>query len=234
MTHLTTLPKDTKVTSLLDADSIAYKVACVQRSDDLDQDEVEILLRRLINEWSKWGDDKVVCLSLGRSFRYEVLPTYKHNRKDKEKPPALSHCLDFLRETYPVQEKDGWEGDDVLGVLATCGKYECPLMVSIDKDMRQVPGWHWNPDKDRWPVYVREDEAQYHYYTQWLTGDSTDGYAGIPRTGPAKAAKILSQPTCMVDTWIAEVSGAYEQAKLDKDYMEQQGKVAKILTTNRG
>jgi 5'-3' exonuclease len=64
-------------------------------------------------------------------------------------------------------------------------------VVSIDKDMAQIPGWHVNPTKDDFPRWVSEEEADYFLALQWLTGDSTDGIPGLPGIGPKKAEKLL-------------------------------------------
>ena len=51
------------------------------------------------------------------------------------------------------------------------------IIVSPDKDMRQIPGKLYNMDEviDITP----EDGMQWHYI-QTLAGDSTDGYSGVP------------------------------------------------------
>ena len=61
-------------------------------------------------------------------------------------------------------------------------------------------------------------------YTQTLTGDVTDGYAGCPKIGPKTAEKILgSHPT-----WNAVVQ-AYQKENLTADYALTQARLARIL-----
>jgi DNA polymerase-1 len=98
-----------------------------------------------------------------------------------------------------------------MGMMASSGK---AIAVTIDKDLRSVPGWHWNPDKEEAPVLVDEALADRNFYTQWLTGDSTDNVPGIWKLGPKKAAALLdSTPP---QNWPALVLATYEQKK-DKD-----------------
>jgi DNA polymerase-1 len=66
------------------------------------------------------------------------------------------------------------------------------IAVTIDKDLRTVPGWHWNPDKEEEPVYVEKEDADVFFYLQWMTGDTTDNIPGLWRVGPKKAEKFLA------------------------------------------
>ncbi len=136
-----------------------------------------------------------------------------------------------------MQEKDTWEADDVMGVLATCGQLECPLIVTIDKDLRQVPGWHWNPDKEQWPTWVTEDQGVLLEHTQWLTGDATDGYAGITKCdasprgmGPKTALKWLTEEGFYGREHFTGLSEeAYSDAALDDSYRDAMRTCSKIL-----
>lgn len=224
---------DAHVTSLIDGDVVAYRAACVSQSEDMDENQTAAVVHREVTRWAAMGDDTIVCLSLGRSFRYDAYPDYKSNRKDKPKPPALGFCYQVLRDAYRIQERDTWEADDVMGVLATCGKLECPLIVTIDKDLRQVPGWHWNPLKERWPVWVTPEQGEFLRHLQWLCGDPTDGYGGIPKVGPKKAEKLLKGDWGFApDTLEGLVADAYQDANLGPDwetYMGQMDKCSKIL-----
>jgi DNA polymerase-1 len=82
------------------------------------------------------------------------------------------------------------EADDLIGMLVSSGD---AIGVTVDKDLRQIPGWHWNPDKETEPVYVSQEEGDKFFYTQWMTGDTTDNVWGLWKVGPAKAKKILDK-----------------------------------------
>ena len=81
-----------------------------------------------------------------------------------------------------------------MGILAT-KRPEERIIVSTDKDMATVPGWHYNPNKDAdGPRYVDAMSAQRFLQWQVLTGDPTDGYKGAKGIGPKKADIILKPP----------------------------------------
>ena len=78
---------------------------------------------------------------------------------------------------YPLQYKDGWD---------------MSIICSVDKDLNQIPGWHYNFVKKE-KYFVDEEQAIRTFYTQLLVGDNTDNIQGVKGIGPAKAAKILSE-----------------------------------------
>jgi 5'-3' exonuclease len=226
-----------RVTLLLDSDIIAYKfAAAAQKNFDWDGDgdfvsvvqelgDVVPKVREYIGELvMKLGADEViVCLSCPSSenFRYKVLPSYKHNRKDTQKPELLSAIKEWMRESFPVYERPTLEADDIMGILSThptlvAGK---KIIVSEDKDMRGIPGWLFNPEKDDKPRCISEEEADYFHLYQTLIGDPTDGYSGCPGIGPVKAENILRCPDgSLLGRWSAwqAVVAAYESAKIKK------------------
>ncbi len=87
---------------------------------------------------------------------------------------------DMMRCEYLVVERPGLEGDDVLGILATSrpvfknfGGVGEPVIVSIDKDMKTIPGMRYGSDGF---FRVSKSEADHHHLFQTLTRDATDGY----------------------------------------------------------
>lgn len=133
--------------------------------------------------------DATIHLSGANNFRYQIYPEYKAGRK--EKPPAIAEVRQYLIKYWGAVVSEGMEADDTMAIEAT--KYPDRVIASIDKDLNQVPGWHYSWRKYEL-YYVTEDEADYNLWLQVLTGDSTDNIKGIPKVGPVKAAKILAQP----------------------------------------
>ena len=64
------------------------------------------------------------------------------------------------------------------------------IIASIDKDLKQVPGRHYN-FVTRVMEDVSEFQGWYNFYTQLLVGDPTDNIKGCPGIGKVKAAKAL-------------------------------------------
>lgn len=174
----------------------------------------------------------LLCFSdeTGNNFRRSLFPSYKNNRAGKAKPVALR----FLRE-HLLQKDSGallvprLEADDVMGILATHGHRES-IIVSIDKDLRSVPGRFFNLGRPEDGVQeIGPEDADHWFMMQTLMGDATDGYPGCPRFGPATAAKALSGvPRTIRDMWPV-VLAAYEKAGFGEDYALLMARMARIL-----
>lgn len=140
------------------------------------------------------------------SFRYGVWPTYKANRKRNRKPAGYGALVEWVEKAAAAR---GWqvarlpdvEADDVLGVLYEEGD----IIASIDKDMLTLPGLHL---RDGQVVEVSRVEADRFFFTQVLTGDSSDNYPGCPTFGPKTAEKWLAGWEAEADFW-REVVNAY-------------------------
>jgi DNA polymerase-1 len=182
-------------TALIDADYLAYQAAAWAHSYQASLDE---LVERLEADLKKWVTGAFCSTSIALwscdredNFRRGCYELYKAHRTGT--PPAMLE--DAKRAVDEIVDRslriDHLEADDLIGILATNGKVSNPVMVSVDKDLRQIPGWHFNPNKEDFPVFVREDEALSFFCLQWITGDSTDGFKGLPGVGPAKGRKLL-------------------------------------------
>lgn len=196
--------------------------------------EVERLKDRL------GADDVVMALSdYNDPWRRRVMPTYKANRKEVRKPIVYQPLRDYVGEKYTTYQRSGLEGDDVLGILLTNpavikGEKIC---VSLDKDMKTLPGKHYNMLKD-FEFIITQDEGDYNHYRQTLTGDTTDGYKGCPGIGPVAADRLLT--ACLpgkengnpvfnhAGAWQAIVK-AYVKAGFNEEEALRNARVARIL-----
>jgi 5'-3' exonuclease len=124
------------------------------------------------------------------NFRNAVAKTlpYKGNRSGK-KPVHYGFIRRYLANVVKFNVVNDFEADDALAIRATEHR-DSVVICSIDKDLRQVPGWHYN-FVTKTLDYVDDDEGLYNFYTQILTGDRTDNIPGIPGIGPIKANRIL-------------------------------------------
>jgi DNA polymerase I len=160
-------------------------------------------------------------------FRKQILPTYKANRDKVRKPVILNELRAYVEEAYECFERPTLEGDDVLGILATSTKIIKgeKVIVTIDKDLKTIPGLHYNTNKPELGIYaITEEEADYWHLFQTLTGDPSDGYLGCPGVGPKKAEELLAQSA----TW-ETVEKAFEKAGLGKVESLVQGQMSRIL-----
>lgn len=224
-------------TILIDGDILAYRTAAAVEYAvcwDADQDlwsltadareakqridlEIVALKQRLE------ADKVLIAFSDAKNFRKEVLPTYKWNRKATRKPTILPELRDYCINTYPTRVIPRLEADDVLGILGTSRTLKgTKIIVSEDKDLLQIPGYVYRPSEDT--VHkISKQKADRWFFTQVLTGDSTDGYTGLPGCGPKTAEKILQ-----VGCW-GEVVEAYENKGLNENEALTQARVARIL-----
>lgn len=190
--------------ALLDADIVAYR-ASVTAQDDIDWGDGEDGLTvspeqaaetavALARQWTTAAGCKkaICCFSGPNNFRKAVYPSYKSNRSG-EKPEAYQAAVEALEAEFKVLREDRLEADDILGLMATSPKGNF-VMVSIDKDLRSIPGYLFNPAKDKKPRLISAAQANQWFLVQTMCGDPTDGYPGIPGVGQKKAAEIITSP----------------------------------------
>jgi len=173
--------------ALIDADIVAYRVACTLEDDDA-EDFVYARAEDLIDNIlvNTEATEYRLFLSGKNNFRYTIYPEYKAHRP-KEKPFWLEKCRQYLIATFNAEVVDGQEADDALGIAQT----EDTIICSIDKDLLMIPGRHYNFVKDEFQE-VTNDSGMLHFYMQCLTGDRSDNIKGIEKIGPKKAEKILA------------------------------------------
>lgn len=240
-----------KTTLLIDSDVLAYQHAAAnQQSFKFEPDLVSTTVSPLeqvtpaVDAWIEdlvqrlGADDYVVCLSVpsAECWRVKVLPSYKGNRVGVAKPELLAPIKDHLRQNHRCYERPTLEADDVMGILSThptliAGR---KIIVSIDKDMKTIPGWLFNPQKDRKPREVTDYEADYWHLYQTLVGDTTDGYKGCPGIGDVKAQRVIGYAPADLDKdlytedWWQRVVTAFESKGLTEADALVQARVARI------
>ena len=123
--------------------------------------------------------------NIKKNFRYNLasIKVYKENRAHKPKPHFYQQVRNLLVRDYSAEIIEGEEADDAIGKLATeqynlYNNYEMLYIASIDKDLRMIPGYHYNL-KSRVLVYIDEQEASFNFWMQVVTGDRIDNIPGI-------------------------------------------------------
>lgn len=173
--------------ALIDADLVAYRAAA-----SAEEEEVSVALYRtdktiqdILTDVGTY--DFRAYLTGSNNFRKALTPDYKANRKDKPLPQHLAACRQFLVTEYKAEVCDGYEADDALGVNQ---RTEGTIICSLDKDLLQVPGHHYNWVKKFFDD-VSEDEGLLSFYTSTLVGDRSDNITGVVGIGPVKAGNAL-------------------------------------------
>lgn len=158
------------------------------------------------------------------NFRLGIDPDYKSNRSSLSKPLHYDALLEYLVCKLGAIPCNGQEADDAVSILH-CIDPEGTVIVSIDKDLDNTPGLHYNPDKPEDGIYrVTPATAAFNYYTQLLTGDSTDGIVGIKGMGPVGASKILWDGMSTAELEL-EVFLQYDKRALGEAYFLQQARL---------
>ena len=191
--------------AILDGDIILYKAAHTADVEGIDT--LEECIRHIVRSWVPEGcSEYILALSCPRSenFRKDFWPKYKSNRDSLHTPDCLYDCREYIIDSYDYYSEDRIEADDIMGIKAGTN-----ICVTIDKDLRSVPGWHWNPYKENAPVKINKRNADRFFFKQWMMGDSTDGIPGLWKIGPKKADKMLDE--WKKKDWTENIIALYEE-----------------------
>ena len=144
--------------------------------------------------------DPVLCLSGVGNFRHSIATraTYKGNRSGSVPPTHLKAIRQHMVANKGAVVSQGEEADDLLGILMTA--LPGSVCVSIDKDLMQLPGVHYDFVKKEETV-VSQKEAVLNFYAQVLSGDATDNIPGATGIGPVKARKSLERSKSPWECW---------------------------------
>ena len=220
---------------LIDADVLAYKAASsVETACEWEpgywtwhcgESEVKAKIEDEIAAYMDHleATSYTLCLTDDHNFRKDVLSTYKSNRKAVKKPLVLKAIREWLLEEHEAFIRPGLEGDDVMGILATWPKFKKgmkKIIVSIDKDMKTIPGLYCrdltSPLMDVLPI-----QADQWHLIQTLAGDPTDGYGGCPGIGLDRAIKAIEGMTKLVP-YEHEVTRGPRKGELETRYNEEE------------
>ena len=85
----------------------------------------------------------VIYLTGKNNFREKLatIKKYKGNRPDL-KPTHYKDITDYLINVHGAIVIDGMEADDAMAIYQSAMPNTC--IVSTDKDLKQIPGWHFN------------------------------------------------------------------------------------------
>lgn len=121
-----------------------------------------------------------------------VTQPYKGNRKSP-KPQHYDFLRNYLADSWGFHKVVGQEADDSMAQYAT-RLGDSSIICTIDKDLDQVAGWHYNFVQHR-KYHVTPEQGFRSFCLQLLTGDRADNITGIRGCGPVGAAKLLESTT---------------------------------------
>lgn len=223
-------------TLLFDADHLMYTAAAAAEHEtrwDADNhvlasnaEEVWMIFTRIaqtkthfIGEWLGGPIEFKLffCFTGNKLFRSDLYGGYKAGRS--RKPLCYWDVVQRVFKELSAGRIDCLEADDLMGIMATQGKVENPIIVSEDKDLMTIPGLLWRQETLH---TIDEHEADQNWLRQTLSGDTTDGYPGCPGVGPKTAEKYVQRG------WEG-VLEAFEKVGLSEDDALLQARLARIL-----
>ena len=189
----------------------------------------------------------IVLADGGSSWRKEIFPEYKANRKEKYAEQTeqeakefemfmaeFTNTLTLIREKYPVFQFRGVEADDIAAYIVKEFDYDDCWLISSDKDWDLLIS-----DKvSRFSTVTRKETTVHNWDEHYdfeipdyitfkcLTGDKGDNVPGIPGVGPKRAVQLMQQYGDVFDIYNScPIDGKYK-------YIQNLNENAEQLLTN--
>lgn len=243
------------MTPLIDADILAYEIGFAAQKKigeeivPIPVEDVNTMVDDKIKEIcaAVYATEPPKLFLTGKNnFRYEIAKQqeYKGGRK-KVKPFHWRYIREYMIAQWGAVVYDGIEADDALAIEQTKHLAERNTIIcSRDKDLRQIPGytysWECGKQGSFGPEWVDElgwiklkgpkkivGTGLKFFYSQVLTGDSTDTYGGLPGCGPIRAFAILNE--CNSDEEMYNVvleAFTFKYGEEAEERMLEQGRLA--------
>jgi 5'-3' exonuclease len=212
-------------------------------------------VERIVRE--SGADSYQLFLSGKNNFRNEIAKTkvYKGTRVEK-KPDHFDNLTAYMKGMLDTVVTEGIEADDAMAMEQikwlpqdgdALGKQYDTIICSRDKDLRQVPGWHYGWEIGNqpsfgpelvntigWILLDREGSSPKikgtgfkFFCSQLLTGDTVDNIPGLPKCGPVNAFELLNRyDDC--ESLMHQVKLIYDDrilTKSSKEYLLEQGRL---------
>tara|TARA_B100001057_G_scaffold279165_1_gene279443 strand:- start:404 stop:1186 length:783 start_codon:yes stop_codon:yes gene_type:complete len=185
----------------------------------------------------------IVCADGGSSYRKEIYPEYKANRKerfvDQTEQEAkefemfmaeFSDTLTLIKKKYPVFHFRGVEADDIAAYITQSAEYDDCWLISSDKDWDLLIS-----DKvSRFSTVTRKETTVHNWDEHYdfevedyitfkcLTGDKGDNVPGVPGVGPKRAVQLMEQYGTVFDIYDAcPIEGRYKYIQAVNENAEQ-------------
>ncbi len=219
----------------IDADFLAYYAAYEREGETRTLDDMCLAVNTMLHDLRKsCGAESADChitpQDSTKAGRYGVAlqKAYQSGRSGGDKPRLLEDVREYIQRIHRMGQPHltgvswyGAEADDGMACAAwdahAAGTPELCVIASKDKDLRIVPGLHYNFDtgeiegaedtfgyiEKKTTVKISETTGKKttthkprgygtkFFWWQMLMGDQADSIVGIPRVGIAKAYDIL-------------------------------------------
>lgn len=180
--------------ALLDGDILVYRIGYASNNEHekINKARMKEFIVDLLLDLDVEDYEGFITEVSSDNFRHAIATTapYKGTRNGN-KPMHYDALRDYLVNSWSFHSVRGQEADDSIGQWATKLGKEA-IICSIDKDLDQIPGWHYNFVK-RHKYYVDETEGFRRFCLQVLTGDRVDNVVGLRNIGPVKSASLYDE-----------------------------------------
>lgn len=150
----------------------------------------------------------ILFLTGKTNFRNDIAKRAKYKDRPSHKPFHYYNLKAYIQGKYDYRITEGLEADDLMAIEQT-SRGEGTIICTRDKDLRQVPGWHYGWELANQPQFGPElvNDVGYiklskdrkkltgtgmlFFYSQIITGDKVDNIPGLDGYGPAKAFDLL-------------------------------------------
>jgi 5'-3' exonuclease len=185
----------------------------------------------------------IICADGGSTWRKEIYPEYKANRKERYAEQTAAEAKEFemfmaefansltlLKEKHPVFHFKGVEADDIAAFITHNIEFDECWLISSDKD--------WDlliTDKvSRFSTVTRKETTVHNWDEHYdfeiedyitfkcLTGDKGDNVPGVPGVGPKRAVQLMEQYGTVFDIYDAcPLEGKYKYIQSLNENAEQ-------------
>ena len=202
---------------LIDADVLLYEIGFAAETGWKGESNPpfdyvsELLDNRIGNICGVVGatSSPILYLTGKTNFRNDIAKLHPYKKRPSHKPLHYYNIKAYIQGKYDYRITEGLEADDLMAIEQTSRATET-IICTRDKDLRQVPGWHYGWELANQPQFGPElvDDVGYiklskdrkkvsgvgmlFFYAQLLTGDAVDTIPGLPKCGPVAAFNILA------------------------------------------
>ena len=185
----------------------------------------------------------IICADGGSTWRKEIYPEYKANRKERyaEQTEAeakefemfmaeFANSLTLLRKKHPVFHFKGVEADDIAAFITHNVEFDECWLISSDKDWDLLI----NDKVSRFSTVTRKETTVHNWDEHYdfeiedyitfkcLTGDKGDNVPGVPGVGPKRAVQLMEQYGTVFDIYDAcPLEGKYKYIQSLNENAEQ-------------
>lgn len=233
--------------ALIDGDICVHRVGYTTENEDygIARWRMNAMIESILEEVG--ADAYMVFLSdsTENGWRKEIYPEYKANRT-APKPKHYDALKEYLILEWDASITSGEEADDRLGIIQMDNiiwEYESDFVLgdaptaidqcnsiicSIDKDLKQIPGLHYNFVKKEFDKVYYNDGLRF-FYQQILTGDVSDNVKGLRGIGPKRAEKLLGD-SLSEEALLSKALEAYRKKGISDEEFLRTAQVLKIRT----